>query len=176
MSNNACRLLFRVGETHWIIQGQGFSFCLSLTHTHTQKWHCGSDVCQSLIWMQEPSVIAWLTLAVAAAAAWVAQKVDLCFFSVHAGVLHMARVSKTTGSWLLLALAPPETSLRYIMCHDSPDWCQRIKEHKITLPQWVVSLFYSRLFWYARLRQLLLSGFPEDIRGVYCGWRGKSTY
>lgn len=35
----------------------------------------GSDVCESLISLQEPSVIPELTLAVTAAAAWVAQKV-----------------------------------------------------------------------------------------------------
>lgn len=48
--------------------GAGFSFS-------SEKRHGGSDVCESLISMQEPSVIAELTLAVTAAATWVAQKV-----------------------------------------------------------------------------------------------------
>lgn len=61
-----CRLLFRVGETHWIIQGRGFSFL--------EKRRGGSDVCASLIGMQEPSVTPEPTLAVTAAAAWVARR------------------------------------------------------------------------------------------------------
>lgn len=147
MSNNACRLLFRVGETHWIIQGQGFSFCHTDTHTHPhKKWHCGSDVCRSLIWMQELSVIAWLTLAVAAAAAWVAQKVDSRDqFTVH-------RVPRFAG--LVPAYKRTQDNFLAMSCF----------------------AFHLCLFWCARLRQLLLSGFSEDICGFYCSWRGKITY
>lgn len=87
MSNNACRLLFRVGETHMNNSGAGFSFF--------KEWHCGSDVCESLISMQEPSVILELTLAVTAAATWVAQKVaGTLVLPVSAGLLHTVRVSR----------------------------------------------------------------------------------
>ncbi len=87
MSNNACRLLFRVGETHWIIQGQDSLSC--------EKWHGGSDACGSLIFMQEPSVIPQLTLAVTAAATRVAQKVaGTRVLPVSAGLLHTARVRR----------------------------------------------------------------------------------
>lgn len=52
-----------------------------------------------------------------------------------------ASSSMTAGSWLLRAKLPPETSLQYSMCHDSPGCCQRLKEHEITPLQWGVLLF-----------------------------------
>lgn len=60
-----------------------------------EEWHCGSDVCESLISMQEASVIPELTLAVTAAATWVAQKVaGTLVLPVSAGLLHTVRVSR----------------------------------------------------------------------------------
>lgn len=130
MSNNACRLLFRVGETHWIIQRQdSLSF---------EKQHGGSDVCESLISMQEPSVIPELTLAVTAAATRVAQKVaGTRVFPVSGGLLHTVRVKRTTGR----ELAAPCLSvcLQYTMCHAAPGWCQCIKNPSRLL-------FYNELF------------------------------
>lgn len=105
MSNNACRLLFRVGETHWIIQGAGFSF------------FGGSDVCENLISMQEPSVILSLTLAVTAAAAWVAQKVaGTRVLPVSAGHLHTASVSRKDYR----ELAAPRPSSPSVCLHHVP--------------------------------------------------------
>lgn len=49
MSNNACQLLFRVRETHMNNSDAGY---LSF-----EEPLCGLDVCESLISVQEPSVI-----------------------------------------------------------------------------------------------------------------------
>lgn len=49
MSNNACRVLFRVGADPLNYSAGGFSF--------SENLHRGSDVCESLISLLEPSVI-----------------------------------------------------------------------------------------------------------------------
>lgn len=68
--------------------GTGFSFL-------RKERHGGSDVCESLISMQEPSAIPELTLVVTAAASWVAQKVaGTRVLPVSAGILHTARVGR----------------------------------------------------------------------------------
>lgn len=155
MSNNACRLLFRVGETHWIIQGQdSLSF---------ERLHGGSDVCESLISMQEPSVIPELTLAVTAAATQVAQKVaGTRVLPVSAGLLHTVRVRRKDNRELAAPrLSSPSVCLQYTMCHAAPGWCQRIKnpaDYSFTMsysafhPRYVSVLVHLPC-------QLLLSGF-----------------
>lgn len=79
MSNNACWLVFRVG-------GGGdplnYSGPMILFLSIQKKSLCGSDVCLSVTWVQKASVVAWLTLAVAAATAWAEQKGDLHLFTL----------------------------------------------------------------------------------------------
>ena len=139
MSNNACRLLFRVGETHWIIQGAGFSFL------------GGSDVCESLISAQEPSAILPLTLAVSAVAAWVAQKVvGTRVLPVSAGHLHTASVSRKDYR----ELAAPRPSSPSVCLHHVPRYAGPVptykKKKQITRLQCVILLFTRGriLFWY----------------------------
>lgn len=91
--------------------------------------------------MQEPSVIPELTLAVTAAATWVAQKVaGTRVFPLSGGLLHtvkVERVGRTTGREPAApCLSSPSVCLQYTMCHAAPGWCQCIKKKKqITLSQ-----------------------------------------
>lgn len=77
MSNNACWLLFRVGGGGDPLNNSGpMILFLSLPKEVAARFRC-----LSLTWVQEASVVAWLTLAVTAATAWVEQKVDLHLFT-----------------------------------------------------------------------------------------------
>lgn len=83
--------------------------------------------------MQEPSVIPELTLAVTAAATWVAQKVaGTRVFPLSGGLLHtvkVERVGRTTGREPAApCLSSPSVCLQYTMCHAAPGWCQCIKK------------------------------------------------
>lgn len=134
------------GRPAWIIQVQdSLSF---------KKWHCGLDVCENLISMQKPSVIPELTLAVTAAAIWVAQKVARTrVLPVSAGLLHTSRVSRKDNSELT-APCPIFLSvcLQYSMCHPVVGGCQPLyRKEQITLfLQWVILRFTrgAFLFWY----------------------------
>lgn len=74
--------------------------------------------------MQEPSVIPELTLAVTAAATWVAQKVaGTRVLPVSAGLLHTVRVSRKDYRELAApCLRSPSVCLQYTMCHTAPGW------------------------------------------------------
>lgn len=132
MSNNACRLLFRVGETHWIIHGQdSLSF---------EERHGASDVCESLISIQKPSVTPELTLAITTVATWVAQKATgTRVVSLSAGLLHKMRVSRKDYRELAVpCLSSPSVCLQYTMCHAVLGGCKCIKKIRL--------LFHNELF------------------------------
>ena len=88
----------------------------------------GTDICESLISVQEPSVTPELTLAVTAAAAWVAQKVaGTRVFPLSAGLLHTVRVSRKDYRELAVpCLSSPGVCLQYTMCYAVLGWCQGI--------------------------------------------------
>lgn len=86
--------------------------------------------------MQEPSVIAGLTLAVTAAATWVAQKVAGTRVPLgSAELLPPATVNRIDYSELAApCLSTPSVCLQYIMCHDAPGWCQCKKKDLKNIP------------------------------------------
>lgn len=132
------------GRPIWIIQVQdSLSF---------KKPHGSSNVCESLISMQEPSVIPELTLAVTAAATWVAQKVArTCVPPISATRLHTVWVRrKDNGELAASRLSSLSVCLQYTMCHAELGGCQCLKKKQITLSQWVILLFTrgTFLFWY----------------------------
>lgn len=79
--------------------------------------------------MQEPSVIPELTLAVTAAAAWVAQKVARTLvLPVSAGLLHTQSVSRKDNRELAApCLSSLSVCLQYTMCHTVVGGCQCIE-------------------------------------------------
>lgn len=87
--------------------------------------------------MLEPSVVPELTLAVTAAATWVAQKVaGIRVLPLSAGLLHTVRLSRKDYTELaVLCLSSPSVCLQYTMCHAV---CQCIKKSRL--------LFYNELF------------------------------
>lgn len=84
---------------------------------------------ESLISMQEPSVIPELTLAVSAAATWVAQKVaGIRVLPISARLLHTERVSRKDYRELAApCLSSSSVCLQYTMCHAALGGCQWIK-------------------------------------------------
>lgn len=113
--------------------GAGFSF-LHKSSMVVQMF------CESLISMLEPSDIPELTLAVTAAATWVAQKVaETCVHPISAGLLQTARVSRKDYRELAAPCpSSPSVCLQYTMCHTGLGWCQCIKKSRL--------LFYNELF------------------------------
>lgn len=97
MSNNACRLLFRVGETHWIIQGEGFSF-LRKGGTMVQMFVRVLSGCRSPL-----SFLSWPWLSLQRRHGWHRMWQGLVFLPfLQASSTQRGWVGKTTGSWLLL--------------------------------------------------------------------------
>lgn len=90
--------------------------------------------------MREPSVIPELTLAVTAAASWVAQKVaGTCVLPVSADLLHTLRASRKDYRELAApSLSSLSVCLQYTMCHAAPGWCQCLKNSRL--------LSYNELF------------------------------
>lgn len=82
-----------------------------------------------VISMQEPSVIPELTLAVTAAAAWMAQKVARTLvLPVSAGLLHTQSVSRKDNRELAApCLRSLGVCLQYSMCHAVVGGCQCIE-------------------------------------------------
>lgn len=80
--------------------------------------------------MAEPSVIPGLTLAVGAAATWVAQKVaGTRVLPISARLLHTGRVSRKDYRELAApCLSSPSVCLQYIVCHAALGGCQCIKK------------------------------------------------
>lgn len=121
MSNNACRLLFRVGETHWIIQGWD---SLSL-----EKQHSGSDVWESYL-HGGALCHSWTDLG-----RWCSSNMggteggrDSCS-SISARLLHTGRVSRKDYRELAApCLSSPSVCLQYIVCHAALGGCQCIKK------------------------------------------------
>lgn len=90
--------------------------------------------------MQEPSVIPELTLAVTAAAAWVAQKVARTLvLPVSAGLLHTQSVSRKDNRELAApCLSPLSVCLQYTTCHAVVGGCQCIERAGV--------FFYNEIF------------------------------
>ncbi|MEQ2300068.1 hypothetical protein AMECASPLE_021536 [Ameca splendens] len=103
--------------------------------------------------MQKPSVIPELTLAVTAAATWVAQKVArTCVLPVSAGLLHTSKVSRKDNREMT---APCPSSLcfclQYTMCHAVVGGCHCIEraDYSFTMSYsafhpWYVSVLVHR--------------------------------
>lgn len=72
MSNNACWLVFRLGGGGDPLNYSGPMTLFPSLQKKRSGW--GSHLCLSVTRVREASVVAWLTLAVAAATAWAEQK------------------------------------------------------------------------------------------------------
>lgn len=137
MSNNACWLVFRVG-------GGGdplnYSGPMILFPSLQKKSLCGSDVCLSVTWVHEASVVAWLTLAVAAATAWAEQKGDLNLFTSR----RRPPRGKNEYDCGELAAPWPTFSRDQFTVHHVPRLTGLLpesKEHNKTPLQWTALLF-----------------------------------
>lgn len=137
MSNNACWLVFRVG-------GGGdplnYSGPMILFPSLQKKSLCGSDVCLSVTWVHEASVVAWLTLAVAAATAWAEQKGDLHLFTSR----RRPPRGKNEYDCGELAAPRPTFSRAQFTVHHVPRLTGLLpesKEHNKTPLQWTALLF-----------------------------------
>lgn len=122
MSNNACRLLFRVGETHWIIHGQD---SLSIEERHGGSWesylrtgalcHSCADLdchCRSNMGGTEGGR-------------------DLCSSPICRPPPHSQWVSRKDYRELAVpCLSSSSVCLRYSMCHAVQGGCQYIEKKK----------------------------------------------
>lgn len=102
MSNNACRLLFRVGETHWIIQGQD-----SLSFIKAAWWFRCFVRVLSPCW-SPLTFLSWPWLSLQRQHGWHRRWQRLVFIPyLQASSKQREWVGRTTGSWLLLVQVPP---------------------------------------------------------------------
>lgn len=97
MSNNACRLLFRVGETHWIIQGERILFPRR-GGAGVQMFVRVLSRCRSPL-----SFLSWPWLSLRRQHGWHRRWRGLVFFPYlwASSAQREEGVGRTTGRWLL---------------------------------------------------------------------------